>query len=247
MLQSIKCSNCGAPSSEAVSPCKWCGGTIELSITLIGIELKSAMGRVGVVNDTNSEHGQYIKYTAPTGAQSNSSLVGNLLTILVKPPVDVGRPGEPRVLVCVENSLKIAGKNLREPLEKERAKDDRGEDAVLIIDGNRVVLQIVTVKPDVSFWKSVANGAGEASVEISEATKWVNNAVSEKAQHYENKFKSSVILAVDVGHMGVLASVKVGAQYLQIYGDPTIQYGFGGVWLIGPTENNILHLGSSRW
>jgi hypothetical protein len=247
MPRTIKCSNCDAPFSEAISPCKWCGGTIELSITLTGIESKSATGRVGIVNDTNSEDGQYIKYTAPTGAQSDSSLVGSLLTILVKPPVDIGRPGEPRVLACIENSLKMTGKTLTPPLENMRARDNRGEHGVLIIDGNHVTLQIVTAKPDASFWKSVANGAGEARVEISEAAKWINNAVSGKAQHYQNEFKFSMLLAVDVGHMGVLASSRVGAQYLQTYGDPTIQYGFGGVWLIGPTENNILYLGNSRW
>lgn len=247
MLRTIKCSNCGAPSSEAVSPCKWCGGIIELSITLIGVESKSAIGRVGVVNDTNSEDGQYIKYTAPTGAQSDSSLVGSLLTILVKPPVDIGRPGEPRVLACIENSLKMTGKTLTPPSENMHARDNRGEDGILIIDGNHVTLQIVTVKPDESFWKSVASGAGKASVEISEAISWIDNAVSGKAQHYQNEFKSSMLLAVDVGHMGVLANSVVGAQYLQTYGDPTIQYGFGGVWLIGPTENNILRLGNSRW
>ena len=199
------------------------------------------------MNDTNSEDVQYIKYTAPTGAQSDSSLVGNLLTVLVKPPVDIGRPGEQRVLVCVKNSLKMAGKNLREPLEIERARDDGDEDAVLIIDNNRIVLQIVTISPDEAFWKSVANGAGKARLDISEATKWINNAVSGKAQRYQKEFKSSMLLAIDVGHMGVLASNIVGAQYLQTYGDPTIQYGFGGVWLIGPTENNILRLGNSRW
>lgn len=243
----IKCLNCGAPFSEAISPCEWCGGTLELSITLTGIESKSATGQVGVVNDANSEDRQHIKYTTPTGTQSDSSLVGNHLTILVKPPVDIGRPGEPRVLVCVENNLKMTGKNLREPLEEERARDDRGEDGVLIIDGNRVVLQIVTVRPNASFWKSVAQGEGKASVKLSRATEWINNAVSEKAQRYQNELKPSMLLAADVGHMGVLASSRVGAHYLQTYGDPTIKYGFGGVWLIGPTENNILHLGSSRW
>lgn len=247
MLRTIKCLNCGAPSSEAVSPCKWCGGTIELSINLIGVESKSATGRVGVVNDTNSEDGQYIKYTASTGAQSDSSLVGNFITISVKPPIDIGRLGESRVLVCVQNSLRMTGKNLREPLEEERARDDRGEDGVLIIDDNRVVLQIVTVRPNASFWPSVAQGEGKASVKLSNATEWINNAVSKKAQRYQNEFKSSMLLAVDVGHMGVLATSIVGAQYLQTYGDPTIQYGFGGVWLIGPTENNILHLGNSSW
>lgn len=243
MSQTIKCLNCGASFSEAVGPCKWCGGTIELSTPLTGVECKSATGRIGTVIDTNSEDGQHIKLTAPTGAQSDSSLVGNLLTILAKPPVDVGTPGQPRVLTCIENSLKMAGKTTKSL----PANDDRGEDGVLIIDDNRITIQIVTAKPDASFWKSVANGAGTASVEISEAVKRINDAISEKAQHYQNEFKSSMLLAVDVGHMGVLASSKVGEKYLQTYGDPTIQYGFGGVWLIGPTENNILRLGNSRW
>lgn len=247
MPRIIKCLNCGAPFSEAISPCKWCGGTLELSITLTGVESKSATGQVGVVNYTTSEDRQHIKYTAPTGAQSDSLLVGSLLTILVKPPVDIGRLGEPRVLACIENSLKMMGKTLTLPLENMRARDNRGEDGILIIDGNHITLQIVTAKPDASFWKSVANGAGKASVEISEAINWINNAVSGKAQRYQNEFKSSMLLAVDVGHMGVLASSIVGVQYLQTYGDPTIQYGFGGVWLIGPTENNILRLGNSRW
>jgi hypothetical protein len=247
MPRIIKCINCGAPSSEAISPCKRCGGTIELSITLTGVESKSATGHVGTVNDTNTENGQFIKYSAPTGAQSDSSLAGNFLTVLVKPPIDIGRLGEQRVLVCVKNSLRTAGKNLTEPSEEGRARDDRGEDAVLIIDGNRIVLQIVTLCPEQGFWRNVANGGGKASVEISETTKWLNNAISEKAQHYQNKFKSSMLLAVDVGHMGVLANTNVGVHYLQTYGDPTTQYGFGGVWLIGPTENNILYLGNSRW
>ena len=247
MPQTIKCLNCGAPFNEAISPCKWCGGIIELSINLTGIESKSATGRVGTVNDTNSEDGQFINYTAPTGAQSDSSLVGNLLTILVKPPVDVGTRGESRVLACIKNSLKIAGKTLTEPLKDKEARDDRGEDGVLIIDGNHVTIQIVTARPDVLFWKGVADGAGKATVEISEALKWINDAISEKAQHYQDAIKSSMLLAVDVGHIGVLASSGVGSKYLQVYGDPTIQYKFAGVWLIGPTESNILHLGNSRW
>lgn len=246
MSRTIKCSNCGAPFSEVIGPCKRCGGTIELSIALMGNEINSAIGQVGTVIDTSSEDEQCIKYTSPTGAQSKASLIGNFLTISVKPPVDIGRLGESRVLACIKNNFKKLGRNLKEPKDNEQAKDDCGEDGVLIIDGNRVALQIVTINPDKKFWRNVANGAGEANVGILEVLKWINDAISMKA-FYEINFKRTMLLAIDVGHIGVIASDKVGTYYLQVYGDPTIQYGFGGVWLVGPTENNILNLGNSCW
>ena len=247
MSRIIECLNCGAPFSEAVSPCKWCGGTIHMSISLVGDEIKSAIGQIGTVVETSSEDEQCIKYISPAGAQSNSSLTGHFLTISVKPPIDIGRRGESRVLACIKNNLIKVGKNLREPQASEKAKDNRGEDGVLIIDEHRIVLQIVTIRPDENFWRNVAKGEGVANAEISEVLKWINNTISNKAKLYENSFKLSMLLAIDVGHMGVIASELVGSLYIDAYGDPTIQYGFGGIWLIGPIENNIFILGKSRW
>lgn len=56
-----------------------------------------------------------------------------------------------------------------------------------------------------------------------------------------------MLLAVNVVHMGVLADADLGTQYLATYDDPSARFGFGAVWLVGPTENNILILGSSHW
>jgi hypothetical protein len=244
MPSTIKCLNCGAILAEPVGPCKQCGGPIELAVSLTGVECKAVAGQVGTVNDgSTSVGGRHISYTAPTGARSDASLVGSRLVIQVKPPMDVGTRGESRVLACVVANLAMAGKSST----LLPADDQAGEDRILQIAGDRVILQIVTATPDASFWNRVAKGAAEAHAELPEAAGWIDTAISEKARLYPSEFKSCMLLAVDVGHMGVLADSALSTHYLQTYSDPTIRHGFGGVWLVGPTENNVLRLGGSRW
>jgi hypothetical protein len=126
------------------------------------------------------------------------------------------------------------------------ASDKHGEDRILRIVGERVTLQILTATPDTSFWRGVATGANEVDVPISEAAGWVNNAIREKARLYPSRFKASMLLAVDIAHMGVLSAPSLREQYLHSFGDPSALFEFGGVWLVGPTENHCLRLGSSR-
>jgi hypothetical protein len=46
MSSSIRCLSCGATLLEAVGPCPQCGGPIELSITLVGQEMKAVQGNL---------------------------------------------------------------------------------------------------------------------------------------------------------------------------------------------------------
>ena len=244
MSPQIQCLKCGATFLEPVGPCARCGGTIEVSVHLTGVEPKGAVGKVGTVADSpTSLGGRDIRYTAPTGSSSEASLVGSMLTVQVKPPIDVGRPGEPRVLGCIVACLAKAGKKaIALP-----ATDQRGEDGALQIEGDRVIVQIVTATPDRSFWSKVAKGSGEAQTELAEAANWIHAAVSGKAKLYPMEDKLSMLLAIDVVHMGVLAGSALGEQYERLYGDPSVSLGFGGVWLVGPTENHVFELGNSRW
>jgi integrase len=165
-----------------------------------------------------------------------------VLAIQVTPPIDVGTRGEPRVLACVVAHLAMAGKaSTRLP-----ANDQVGEDGVLEISGDRVTLQIVTATPDALFWSRVATGGGEVEADLAEAASWIHTAISKKARLYTG-IKSSMLLAVDVAHMGVLAGSALGTHYLQTYGDPTTHFEFGGIWIVGPTENHVLRLGKSLW
>ena len=244
MPAKIHCLSCGAIFLEAIGPCLQCGGSIEVSIPLTGVEVKCIAGQVGTVADSpTSLGGQKIRYAAPTGSRSDASMECNLLTIQVKPPIDVGRPGEPRVLSCIVAYLDKNGRKLIIL----PATDQAGEDGVLQIYGDRVTVQIVTATPSASFWGRVAKGSGEVQAKLTEATDWIHTAIAEKAKLYPKENKLSMLLAVDVVHMGVLAGSVFGTLYLKTYGDPSARFNFGAVWLVGPTEDNILTLGSSRW
>ena len=240
----VRCLKCGATFLEPVGPCARCGGTIEMSIPLTGVEAKGEVGQLGTVADSPISHGgREIRYTAPTGSSSETSLVGNLLTTQVKPPIDVGRRGEPRVFACILAYLAKAGKEaIALP-----ATDERGEDGALQIAGDRVSVQIVTAIPSESFWGNVARGSGEAQAELPEPADWIEAAISKKARLYPLDNRLSMLLAVDVVHMGLLADSAFGKLYERLHGDPAVGLGFGAVWLVGPTENHVLTLGSSRW
>jgi hypothetical protein len=217
---------------------------MELSVPLTGVEAKFTTGQVGTVADSPTPlGGQQIRYTAPTGSQSDATLVGDLLNVQVKPPIDVGRPGEPRVLACIVAHLAKAGKTaIALP-----ATDQVGEDGVLQIAGTRVTIQIVTATPNAAFWGCVARGGGAVQTELTEAIAWIHSAISEKAKLYPKENKASMLLAIDVVHMGVLSGSTLGERYLTIHGDPSVRLHFGAVWLVGPTENHVHSLGKSRW
>ncbi len=244
MPPKIQCLGCGAIFLEAIGPCALCGGEIELSVALTGNQITTAPGQLGAVADSPTiNSGQQIRYKSPKGAKSEASLVGGSLHAQIYPPVDIGRPGEPRVMSCVMAYLTKAGKN---PVMLS-AIDKSGEDGVLEILDERVTVQIVAASAGQGFWGQVAQGGSEVHVELNGALPWIYSAISEKAKRYPSEYKKRMLLAVDVAHLGVLAGQAFGEKYLKQYGDPTTKFNFGAVWLVGPTENNVLILGTSQW
>lgn len=244
MSSVIRCLSCGATFAKAVGPCIHCGGEIELSVALTGVSAKGILGRLGAVADEVTSGGdRQIRYTAPSGSQSTSALVGGEVRVQVGRPVDIGRPGESRVFDRVASHLKTDGLTVT-PLP---ASDQVGEDRVLMIGNERVTLQIVTAPHDPSFWREVAKGFGSVQTDIGMAAGWVNDAIAEKAEKYPGSVKQSMLLAVDIAHIGILSTPALVDSYLVAYGDPSDSYKFAGVWLVGPTENHCTRLGKSRW
>lgn len=194
-MKLIKCTNCGEVFEEAVSPCKICGGVIELTISLTGIGAESSAGTLGSVSETNRNNCKHIKYNAPSGAKSESSLSNSQLTGFVKSPIDIGRQGENRVATCIKNHLTKIGK----PYHDAESHDDRGEDCALIIDNENVFIQIVTMKPSDGYWKSVAQGSGDIKLNLNEAASAIKSTISQKALRYQNRVNatSNMLLAID--------------------------------------------------
>jgi len=128
------------------------------------------------------------------------------------------------------------------------ASDQRGEDRVIQVGSERVTLQIVTASPRLVVLGWVARKPQALQVKIGVAAGWINKAILDKSNKYPESFKSSMLLAIDIAHFGVLASLGLLiSTYLETYGDPSLKCHFGGVWLVGPTQDHCTRLGKSRW
>lgn len=68
----------------------------------------------------------------------------------------------------------------------------------------------------------------------------------QEADKYKPEEKRSALLAIDVRHVGGVATPPVVDAYLRLFGDPRV-HGFGGVLLVGPTAGRSACLGSSCW
>lgn len=194
----IRCTVCGADAPDANGPCARCGGPIGITIQAEGLKLAITAGRPGMVNDQpRGPYERTIDYSSPQGARSTSRLAGGRVGLNVAGPVDVGRRGERRVIDSMLAMLRETGF----AAEEAPGRDDRGEDHVLFINSERVVLQIVSAPGDPEFWREVANGTASVNVELSRTAEWIEEVLREKAR-YDGQFKRSMLLAIDAAHAG---------------------------------------------
>jgi hypothetical protein len=144
MSTTILCKGCGASFEEAIGPCSLCGGEVELAVLLTGVETTAKLGRLGAVADEPvGQHGERVRYLAPSGARSESSLVGDRIYLQVEPPVDIGTRGEPRVFDRILAVLSASG---TAPLVLPHSNRD-GEDRVVRYGGDEITIQIVSAGP----------------------------------------------------------------------------------------------------
>jgi hypothetical protein len=244
MSSTIRCERCGASFEEAIGPCSHCGGEVELAVLLTGVEATAQPGRPGAVADEPVRGGgQRIRYVAPSGARSESVLTGDGVQLHVEPPVDIGTRGEPRVFDRIVALLSASGP----APDVLPASDHDGEDRVIRYGSETITIQIVSAGPGPEFWRDVAKGSGQAQGNLDVPAAWVHDAIADKAGMYTTPQKRSMLLAVDLSHLGVLSSPIFVATYIQTYGDPAEESGLGAVWLVGPTDSRCTRLGTSRW
>jgi hypothetical protein len=187
--------------------------------------------------------GERIRYSAPSGAWSDSALVETRVRARFQPPVDVGKRGEERVFARVLDVLAATGST---PVIDRSAADSAGEDRVVLHCQERITIQIVAATPRESFWRDVATGGGEFDADLDAAATWLHEAITDKARRYSTAQKQTMLLAIDLRHLGVLAVPAFVSAYVRAHGAAD-EFEFGGVWLIGPTDDRCIRLGDSRW
>lgn len=213
----------------------------DVTVQLTGVAAEFRLGNVSSTADERRGNDREIRHHSGVrrGARSRSAVVGDATCIEIERPVEAGRPGEARICDRVLEQLRRAGSEVA----RMQARDDRGEDFRVRIGAEDVTVQITNVPHDPAFWSSVAKGTHTATVTIDAAVGWIHEAIQAK----KHAAARSMLLALDVTHLGVLASDRVVAAYLKAHGDPAPSFGFGAVWLVGPTADAFVRLGTSRW
>lgn len=162
------------------------------------------------------------------------------VTLGVKGAKGVGRPAQQNVTAVLYDKLKATG---LAPSFKEGV-DSRGEDALLLIDGTELVVQIVTTPSVPAFWREASVSSASTQVGLQRAADWVHGTADQKAQSMSSDQRRRTVLAIDARHASIVARPEVTNTYLSKYPDPQVEYGFASIWIVGPTVRQTVRLGS---
>jgi hypothetical protein len=118
------------------------------------------------------------------------------------------------------------------------ARDDRGEDEIITVDGAKTTVQVVTIPTESRVWSDLRHN-GEASLEgtVAEAVALIREALLRKA-----KRSRGFLLAINASSIGAIVSRPVLEAYFAAYPDPRDEFGFSAVWLVGPTVHSTVAL-----
>jgi hypothetical protein len=120
------------------------------------------------------------------------------------------------------------------------ARDDRGEDGLLVIGGRSVSIQIVTIPTGEEVWRGLSR-RGSASQEgsLDDAVLLVRHALEHKA----GKARGT-LLALDAAHLGAIVGPRLVEAYRSAYGDPEEEFNLIETWIIGPSVRSSIRIGS---
>jgi hypothetical protein len=111
--------------------------------------------------------------------------------------------------------------------------DHPGQDRLLRVDGRELTAEITTIPADENVWRSATLGIGQIRLPRDQAYEAIRERVDSKCCKTSPAERKSRVLVLDANHAAGFAGLV--EEYLVRYGDPTIEYGISGVWIVGPT------------
>jgi hypothetical protein len=208
---------------------------------LEGIAIEVKMHPIGTVAEQRSDDGQgrRVDYRPATGGRSLSetgaegSYRAELAGELPK-----GTRGEAHAKKVLLSALEAAGHKALE-LPKKPDDDRRGKDGLFQIDGKPCNVQLVTMPPDETLWKELADKGGAARVgSLSDAVGYMRASLEKKKDWWKG-----YLLVLDATNFGALSSRELVDAYLAAYGDPNVEFGFATTWIVGPTATSTFEIG----
>lgn len=243
MKHTATCSECGFVfSPEESKACPACGRRFEaVTIRLSPITLPLGVAPLTTIQSSNDSSGTNIVVKGPAG-HSEATLDSEGVRLEVTGKLQPGTAGEGRVLDTLVTALRNEGRHVT----FDNSEDHRGEDGALQLDGQRFVVQTVTVPIAEPFWREASKDSARTNVPVASAAEWFKLAIEKKAQRISPADRGQMILSLDIRNVGVLASASVVREYIDRHGPPSQAYGFASVWLVGPTLAYCTRLGVGK-
>jgi hypothetical protein len=165
------------------------------------------------------------------GVSSRTRLTSDSVSLCTTGAKGIGREGELRVLNTLVRKLALQGL----PAKKSSGQDNRGEDAILIIAGRRIVVQIVTAPLESEFWRKASGGTASREVDLLCALEGLRAAIDKKVLRIAPRDRAKILLAIDANHAGIFGTKRIVDEYTGRFGSPDTEYGLDSVWIVGPT------------
>ena len=167
------------------------------------------------------------------GGFSTASRVNDPTSLNISASLTRGRRSERKSLNVLTSTLTAVSRLVEETAS---AEDHRGDDAFIRFrDGSERYVQIVVVPVDRKFGAAAARGPLEMQLSDQLAALWIRSAIEHKLSILRPD-RNRLLLKLDARHAGILSD-RAAADELDRTGDPLSSYGFGEIWLIGPTVN----------
>jgi hypothetical protein len=181
--------------------------------------------------------GRRVESRPASGGRSYSTTAKDgSFTAEVSGALDRGRTGESHALKILTQALRERGD---EVIEVPGACDDRGEDGLLVINGRRVVVQVVSLPVERGFWRELSfHGTAIRRGTSEEAVQLVRQALIRKAGK-----AVGTLLVLDATHFGAFISPSLVKAYQQAYGDPETEFALFEAWIVGPTARSAFRFG----
>lgn len=241
----ITCARCGTVKPKSGSARSLCG-SLDQSVTveLVGVESHAEVDNVGTVaEERDASRKQFrVGTQTPKGARSHEVLADGVVSLNIHGPTQTGRKGETR---AVDTLLSRLRQERHRPV-LEAGRDERGEDGILLLQDERLTLQVVSVPSCPNLWREANRDSAMTSVPVAGAAKWIRDAIFAKFTNTSPAERAKTIVLLDAGLAGVLSAHEVADAYLALYGDPHLEFGLASTWLVGPTSSTTTRLGTGR-
>lgn len=228
----MKCERCG--SNTDTCQCEQANRGIRLepaSVRLMG-------GRAGLIIEgpVDDPNGRRLEARPPSGGESDSIVAqdGSFVARL-SGTLDRGKSAEWRTVKVLMQAMRAKG------LRVERipgARDDLGEDALLMIEGTKTTIQCVSLPLTSTLWAGLTH---QGKAEVHGTAQDVVAMVRQALLHKRGKAADAIVV-LDMAQIGAVVRPQLARQYRQAYPDPALEFTFKQVWLVGATEHSTILL-----